>query len=325
VTHVVSVATSRGDPSTSPDAGRVERGRPSRVFLIARRRKGRPVAQVVREVRRLLDQEGITAKAKVVKRKREVRRAASRAVKARYDLVIGVGGDGTILQVVTSLAGTEVPLGIVPTGTGNLLAGNLGIPDPVRKAVRTALGGQPRRIDVGRLTIGGKQRDFTVACGVGFDADVMDRTDSQQKGRWGKIAYLASAILETGNIRNAPHDITLDGVGTRTDAAQILVANLGRVPPGIALPGVRQDDGLLDVFVINASGPISALMAGWEAVRQTELGESDGGRVFRAQAREVEIDTTPNRRVEVDGSVVGTTPIKITVRPAALTVMGPAR
>ena len=62
--------------------------------------------------------------------------------------------------------------------------------------------------------MGGKRRDFTVACGVGFDADVMEGTDPTQKGRWGKIAYLASAIRETGNIRNGPHTITLDGVRT---------------------------------------------------------------------------------------------------------------
>lgn len=309
---------------TSENPGGLERNRPSRVLLVARHRKGRPVAGVVREVRRLLDREGIGTKTKVVRRKREVRRVTSRAAKAAVDLVICVGGDGTVLQVATSLAETDVPMAIIPTGTGNLLARNLGIPVQVRKAVRTALGGRPVRIDVGHLAIGGKERDFTVACGIGFDADVMDRTDSRQKGRWGRFAYLANAILESANIRNAPHEISLDGVRTTTDSAQVLVANLGRVPPGVDVPGVRPDDGLLDVFVIHASGPIPAIMAGWEAIRQAELGESDGGRVFRAQAREVEIDTTPDRRVEIDGSVVGTTPVRITVRPAALTVIVPA-
>ena len=122
--------------------------------------------------------------------------------------------------------------------------------------------------------MGGKRRDFTVACGVGFDADVMEGTDPTQKGRWGKIAYLASAIRETGNIRNEPHTITLDGVRTTTDAAQVLVANFGRVPPGIKVRGVRADDGILDVFVIRADGPLPALLAGWEALRQTGPGET---------------------------------------------------
>ena len=232
-----------------------------------------------------------------------------------------IGGDGMVLQVATALAGSGIPLGIVPTGTGNLLAGNLKLPHGREDAVRTALTGRPRRIDVGRITVGGKRRDFTVACGVGFDADVMEGTDPIQKGRWGKIAYLASAIRETGNIRNEPHTITLDGVRTTTDAAQVLVANFGRVPPGIKVRGVRADDGILDVFVIRADGPLPALLAGWEALRQTGPGESGG--VLRARARKIRIDTDPARRVEMDGSVIGSTPVKISIRKAALTVMVP--
>ena len=212
------------------------------------------------------------------------------------ELVVCIGGDGMVLQVATALAGSGIPLGIVPTGTGNLLAGNLKLPHGREDAVRTALTGRRRRIDLGRITVGGKRRDFTVACGVGFDADVMEGTDPTQKGRWGKIAYLASAIRETGNIRNGPHTITLDGVRTETDAAQVLVANFGRVPPGIKVRGVRADDGILDVFVIRADGPLPALLAGWKpsARRVRARGRRP---VLRARARKIRIDTDPARRV----------------------------
>lgn len=293
--------------------------------MVGRVRKGHPVADVVHEVRRLLEADGLSVDHRIVWRKREVRRETARAVKAGTKLVVCIGGDGMVLQVATVLAGSGVPLGIVPTGTGNLLAGNLQLPHAPEDAVRTALTGRRRRIDLGRITVGGKRRSFTVACGVGFDADVMDGTDPTQKGRWGKIAYIASAIRETGNIRNGPHTITLDGVRTETDAAQVLVANFGRVPPGIKVRGVRADDGILDVFVIRADGPLPALLAGWEALRQAGPGESDGGRVVRTRARKIRIDTDPPRRVEVDGSVIGSTPVKISVKPSALTVMVPRR
>jgi diacylglycerol kinase (ATP) len=296
-----------------------------RVFVVARERKGRPVADAVHQVELLLAREGVGCETEIVKRKRAVREATTRAMKAGVDVVIAVGGDGTVLQVATSLAGSQIPLAIVPTGTGNLLAGNLGIPSQPVDAVQTALEGRPRRIDVGSIKIGGKRRDFTVACGIGFDADVMDRTDSQQKGRWGKMAYLANAIRESGNIRNVVHEVTLDGVRSTTEAAQVLIANFGRVPAGFQARGVRPDDGLLDVFIVRASGPLPALLAGWHALRQTEAGESGGGRVFRATARKVRIATRPPRRVETDGSVVGRTPVTATVRPAALTVMVPQR
>jgi YegS/Rv2252/BmrU family lipid kinase len=296
---------------------------PRNAFVIGRIRRGHHVAAVVHEVERLLAEEGLSVETKLVWKKKQVRKSTSRAVRAGVDLIVAVGGDGTVLQVATSLSGTTVPIAIVPTGTGNLLAGNLRIPHFPEEAVRTALTGRPRRIDVGRVVVGGKRRMFTVACGVGFDAEVMQRTDSAQKARWGKLAYFASALLETGKIHNAMHEITIDGVHSTMDAAQVLVANFGRVPPGLTARGVRSDDGLLDVFVIRASGPLPALLAGWEAIRKTGAGKSDSGRVFRAKARRVRIETHPSRRVETDGSVVGRTPITLSVRPAALTVMVP--
>lgn len=296
-----------------------------RVFVVARERKGRPVADVVHEVELLLAHEGVGCETRIVKRKRAVREATTRAMKAGVDVVIAVGGDGTVLQVATSLAGSQVPLAIVPTGTGNLLASNLGIPGPPADAVHIALHGRPRRIDVGSVKIDGKRRDFTVACGIGFDADVMDRTDSQQKGRWGKMAYLANAIRESGNISNVVHEVTLDGVKSTTEAAQVLIANFGRVPAGLQARDVRPDDGLLDVFIVRASGPLPALLAGWHALRQTEPGEGGGGRVFRAKARKVRIATRPRRKVETDGSVVGWTPVTCTVKPDALSIMVPRR
>jgi YegS/Rv2252/BmrU family lipid kinase len=311
---------------TDESDGHTDAGRQTRVFVIGRDRPGKPIGEAVAEVERLLETEGANVTdVAVVKHKRDIRRLTKKAAKDDCDVVIAVGGDGTVLQVATALAGTQVALAIVPTGTGNLLAGNLGIPKEAGEAVHTAMTGRPRRIDVGRLSVGGKRRAFTVACGAGFDADVMERTDSEEKGRWGRFAYLASALLEGGNIHNVAHKITLDGVRSTTEAAQVLIANFGRVPAGLKVRGVRADDGMLDVFIIRASGPLPALLAGWEAIRTTGDGGTDGGRVFRARARKVRVETSPKRRVETDGSVVGRTPFTASVRPAALTVMVPRR
>ena len=123
--------------------------RPVRVFVIGRERKGRPIAETVADVERALDAEGATViDTLIVKRKRDVRRRTAKAAKGGCDVVVAVGGDGTVLQVATALAGTKVALAIVPTGTGNLLAGNLGIPHPLEEAVHTAIAGRRRRIRV---------------------------------------------------------------------------------------------------------------------------------------------------------------------------------
>jgi YegS/Rv2252/BmrU family lipid kinase len=295
-----------------------------RALVIGRERKGRQIPEAVAEVAERLTVAGWEVDSAVVKRKRDMRRLSRRAVKDARDVVVAVGGDGAVLQVATVLADTAVALGIIPTGTGNLLAGNLHIPGGIEQAVETVLTGRPRRIDIGQVKIDGKKRAFTVACGIGFDAKVMDATGQDQKLRWGKLAYLANAVRQTGNLHNGPHEITLDGVRSTMDAAQVFIANFGKMLP-IVQPRrrIRGDDGLLDVIVVRAAGPLPGLLAGWEALMQKDLGESSGGHVFRAQAREIRIESDPSRLVETDGSVVGETPVNISIQPRALTVIVP--
>lgn len=294
-------------------------------FVVGRRRKGRHNGGVRREVCATLEGAGWKVDSAVVDRKSDLRRSARRAVKRGCDVVVAIGGDGAVHQVATALTGTQVALGIIPTGTGNLLAGNLGMPRRPDRAAQSVISGIHRRIDVGRATVGGKSYDVAVACGIGFDAEVMDATGSRSKRRWGKLAYLASAIAASGRIRNVTHELTLDGVTTTTEAAQVIVANFGRMMAGLSPHRpVLPDDGLLEVIVVRASGPIPALPAAWEALRQTDLGDSSGGHVFRAQARKVRIATAHPRLVEIDGNVVGRTPVDVSILPAALTVIVPA-
>ena len=297
----------------------------TRAFVVGRRRKGGHVGGVVREVRATLERAGWKVDSAVVDQKSDLRHYARRAVKRDCHVVVVVGGDGAVNEVATALTGTPVALGIIPTGTGNLLAGNLRLPRRLDRAAQTVISGMCRRIDVGRATVGGKSYNFTVACGIGFDADVMDSTATRSKRRWGKLAYFASAIAASGRIRNVTHEITLDGVTMETEAAQIFVANFGKMMAGLSpRRPVLPDDGLLEVIVVRASGPIPALPAAWEAFRQTDLGDSSGGRVFRAQARKVRISTAQPRLVEIDGNIVGHTPVEASIVAAALTVIVPA-
>jgi diacylglycerol kinase (ATP) len=297
-----------------------------RALVIGRKRKGRPIRKAVRQTRRRLEAAGWTIETAVVKKKRELRHEAARAVEAEVDIVVAVGGDGVVLQLLQALAEKPVALGIIPMGTGNLVATNLGIPKRIGKAIEVLLAGHRRSIDLGRVTLDDdKTWFFSVACGVGFDAEVMGATTRPEKDRWGKLAYVASAVSRSGRIRNVGHTITLDGVDTTMDAAQVFVANFGRtgltIQPKLA---VEPDDGLLDILAMRASGRLSGLFAGWKALRQGHEGRSADGRAFRARAREIKIETASSRPVEIDGSVVGTTPITVTVRPAALTALTPA-
>jgi len=298
----------------------------TRALVLGRRRPGRKVGEAVRETQERLEAAGWKVDSLVVRRKSALRRHAAHGVDAGVDVVVAVGGDGAVLQVVNALAETKVALGIIPMGTGNLLAGNLGIPHQLDRAVDVLVNGHHRRIDLGRVTVGGKDHDFTVACGVGFDARVMQATDTREKRRLGKLAYLVQAIRQAQHVRDVTHEITLDGRRSSRKATQVLIANFGQMGSLVETRReIQPDDGLLDVIVVRAPGPVPGLLAGWEALRQRNLGASAPGHVVRAQARDVRIATRRARLVEMDGSVVGTTPIIASIRPAAFTVIVPIR
>lgn len=298
----------------------------TRALVLGRRRKGRQIGAAVRETVERLRAGGWDVDSELVVHKRELRKHARRAVKRQLDVVVAVGGDGAVFQVVNSLAESDVQLGIVPKGTGNLLAGNLGIPTRLPDAVGILLEGRSRTIDLGRVELDGKDRDFAVACGVGFDAVVMDATQPAQKRRWGKLAYLANAVREGRKVGDVQHEITVDGRTITTSAAQVFVANFGRI--GALVEPRRRvvpDDGRFDVFVVKASGPVDGLLAGWTALRQRNLGETADGRVLRVRATDVAIASKPRQLVETDGTVIGRTPIRVTMRPGALHVIAPPR
>jgi len=294
-------------------------------MVIGRKRQGRPIREAVQQTRRLLEAAGWKVETSLVKKKGSVRRRSKDAAKDGTDVVVAVGGDGAVLQVVQGLAETKVALGIVPMGTGNLLATNLRIPRRLEEAVQIVLGDHRRQIDLGKSTVDGKERYFSVACGIGFDATVMDATTLAAKRHWGKLAYAAKAVAESGDLRDVGHVIVLDGKETTMDAGQILIANFGRTGLGLA-PRLRiaPDDGLLDVVAISTPGPAEGLLAVWEALRQRTTGTNASGRVLRARARTIEVKPESKRLVEIDGSVIGATPVSATIVPGALTVLCPA-
>ena len=293
-------------------------------LVIGRRRPGRPIAQAVRDTHQLLVAAGWTAERVVVTRKKDVRKRVGAAVDAKVDVVVAVGGDGAVLQAIQRLVGTTVALGIVPMGTGNLLATNLEVPRPLKDAVQVLLTGGRRQIDVGRLSIGKKERFFSVACGIGFDAKVMNATPMHEKQRWGKLAYAMRALSESRRLRDVKHRIEVDGRKTTMNVAQILIANFGQSGLGLEPKlAIAPDDGYLDVIALRAPQRSSGLLAVWEALRMRSDGKSASGRVLRARAHKIEISAKPKRLVEIDGSVIGSTPIAISIEPAALSVIVP--
>ena len=189
---------------------------------------------------------------------------AAAAVDAGARTVVACGGDGTVRAVMESLAGTRTALGVVPLGTGNLLAANLGLIDGL-DAVDHAVNGIQRRIDVG--TVNGER--FAVMAGMGFDAVMIRDADSSTKRRFGSVAYVISAI------RNMPATLThasVDVDGERVwsgRTAMVLVGNCGSVTGGLEVfPDADPHDGTLDIAVLSAKRLRDWASVMWRMVRR---------------------------------------------------------
>ncbi|MBO3085204.1 diacylglycerol/lipid kinase family protein [Cellulomonas fengjieae] len=259
---------------------------------------------------------------------------ARAAVAQRADVVVAIGGDGTVRAVAEGLVGTGVPMGLIPLGTGNLLARNLDLPlsDPMA-ALRLALEGRDRTIDVGWLRVHRWQSDpddpvadaaepyteldlqrdhiFLVIAGLGFDAAMVADTDEQLKARVGWIAYFVSGMRHLHGRRTRVHVRLDDQPMTSTRLRSLLIGNCGRLPGGITLlPDAQLDDGWLDIAAIDTRGGI----AGWAQLFGEVMLQGAGvrndlpakiGRIDHTRAQEVRVVVQGGEHVQVDGDIVG--------------------
>jgi len=174
------------------------------------------------------------------------------AIAGGAEVVFVCGGDGTIRACADQLAGTQVALAVLPAGTGNLFAANLGLPTGVRSCVDTVVTGQRRLIDLGCSD----GHHFALMTGMGFDAAMMEATPASWKRRLGWPAYVLGGLRRVFD-RPMRVRIELDGqTSVARTARTVLVANMGRLQGGVDLFGDAQpDDGLLDVAVVAPRGP----------------------------------------------------------------------
>jgi len=218
-----------------------------------------------------------------------------KAVKAKVDLVLVWGGDGMVQRALDTLAGTKIPLAIIPAGTGNLLAHNLGIPISLADAVHVAFHGRRRRIDLGTF----EGEHFGVMAGVGFDGAMINDADRKMKDRLGKLAYVWTGLRHLDG-EPATAKIKVDGTTWFDDEAScVLIGNVSRISGGIkAFDDAKPDDGWLDVGVATAQGALE-----WaRALGTMAVGRSDHSPFVRTtRARKVEVRLGAPMPYELDG------------------------
>ena len=295
-----------------------------RALIVTNPAAARAGARGLKAARRRLEAGGLKVEVEQTRAMGDGAALARAAVANGCGVVIAHGGDGTAMDVATGLVGTGFPLGLLPGGTGNVLAGNLGVSRSFVAAAATIVAGATRAIDLGRLTTAAGTRYFAVNAATGFAADLMAQTEQRHKQRFGVSAYVARAVVLAADLVRAASRVEVDGVVHEGHAATVLVANCGEIIPGILSLGshIRPDDGVLDVVVLDAASYAAALRVVWRLFQRRP--DADSGITFY-RGTSVRVTTEPALPAQSDGDGLGTTPFSVDLLPGALTVCVPAR
>jgi YegS/Rv2252/BmrU family lipid kinase len=244
---------------------------------------------------------------------------ARKALEDRPDLLAVSGGDGTVMEVLSALVGTDVPVAVFPAGTGNLLSVNLSIPMTVPGAVDVALGGETYTLDLART---GDGKFFAIMGGIGLDGQVIADAGREAKRRLGVLAYFWSGLKHLARRRQRV-EIVLDGrPPIRRRVKTVMVANMGRITGGVeAVPTASPGDGLLDVVIVRTE-----TLGQWvRLLGYTLMGRAHEDPTFEVhQVRRVTVRSRRPQPVQLDGEEAGRTrEWHVEVVPQAVRILVP--
>jgi diacylglycerol kinase (ATP) len=255
-----------------------------------------------------------------VPKSRKAPKQVHQALKADVDLLVVWGGDGMVQRSLDVLARAKAktPVAIMPAGTGNLLATNLGIPADLERAVEIAFHGRRRELDLGRFG----DEYFGVMAGIGFDGAMINDADRNLKDRLGKLAYVWAGVRHV-NGEPATAKIKIDGTEWFNDEAScVLIGNVGKITGGIhAFDDAKPDDGWLDVGVATAQGALQ-----WaRALGTMAVGRSDRSPFVRTtRAKHIDVQLKSKMEYELDGGArAKTKKFTASVAPAAVKICVP--
>lgn len=239
----------------------------------------------------------------------------------KYDAVFTLGGDGTVMEVLSALAHQGPPLGILAGGTANVVARTLRIPLNPARAVPLLLRGDEATMDLGRL---GDGRRFAIGVGVGLDATMISEAPGRLKKRFGFMAYVIGGYKAVLRNQKFKLRLTVDGVVFERTASAVLVANFGAVLNDLVAfgDGIVHDDGLLNACVFSPHNFRDALRILWRMLRKDF---SPDPCLFYRSGREFRVETSPEMPAQADGELLPGTPVSVSVDPLAGCLLIPRR
>jgi diacylglycerol kinase (ATP) len=244
---------------------------------------------------------------------------ARKAVAQKANMVIAAGGDGTINDIIQGLAGTETVLGVLPNGTTNVWARELGIPLDDAGAREILVNGQIRRVDLGCVN----DRYFLLMVGIGLDGEVTQAVERKPLKRLGVVGYALAAIWLGPGYSGFPVVVQIDGYVVKTRALQIIVGNTQLYAGALKFTWKAQcDDGLLDLCIVHKRNLWGRLVVLWDFFMRREQRHLW---VRYETIRSIKIETPQPVAFQIDGEAAGHTPAVFTVAPLALKVVVPPK
>jgi diacylglycerol kinase (ATP) len=257
---------------------------------------------------------GIDWELRITKERGDAVRLTKEALDNGADVVAAYGGDGTAREVATGLYGTKVPLAIFPGGTANNMCVELGIPQDLAGAVSLVRNGVLRPVDMGKVG----NDFFLLRATIGLSAKMIESTPREEKNRLGTLAYILSILKILPDTKSIPYKLILDGQTVEASGTWCLIANSVNVGvQGLTLSkNTSVSDGLLDVILIEAEKLGMLLSVAANVTGVTEPPQ-------HWQVREVTVMTDPVEEAEMDGDMIGSTPIHASIVPGAVRVIVP--
>jgi len=255
------------------------------------------------------------------KKDEDLHRVMKKALKDGVDLVIAAGGDGTVAGVVSGIAQSSVPLGILPAGTGNALARDLGIPITADAALEL-IGGEHDVKTMDAIQIGKDYYALNVS--IGISAEIMEKTAREEKRRFGFLAYLWRGLQTLTRSRLHRFSVEVDDRKVQFRASEVMIANekLMGLQPRIDGVEVSAEDGRLDAFIVRAQSLRDYLGVFTRFVRRSQPAYDSNLRYLPIREKIV-IHTLKPVPVQADGEAIGVTPVEIRVVPQAIRVIVP--
>jgi len=272
--------------------------------------KDEPILNALNDVFR---EYGIDWDVSVTKKYGDAAQQAREAVARGASIVAGYGGDGTQHEIANALIGSNAVLGVLPGGTGNGFAHELGLPQKLTDAARLLCAShRTRNLDVARVG----DEYFIQRLYTGTEPE--QQTSREMKDKYGPMAYFVNMFQQANN-QEVLYRLTIDGETYELPAMRVYVVNSGQTKSGRSITGARSapDDGLLEVFAINTRN-VESLKAAAERFLNYDTPISE---YYFWRGREIQIDTDPDQPVWMDGEFYGHTPVKIEVLPGAVQVV----